>query len=207
METIYLADDHPVTLTGIGNFVAGLGYKVLGTTTNGITALNQILTLEPDYAIVDMSMPGLTGLEVLEKVRAQNKKVKLILYTMYNERALFEKAKSMEVNGYVLKDFALEELVACLEQLRYHKQWFSPRLQESLVLALKASPEERLESLTPAERKILSLIGQGKSTRQIADQLFIAEKTVENHRSSIIKKLRLPSGPNVLAMYAAQYHR
>lgn len=204
-ESVIIADDHPVTLNGIANYVTSIGYQVMHTYTNGIAALNNILALQPDYAILDASMPGMTGLEVIEKVRAQNKTIKLILYTMYNDTALFERAKTLEVNGYILKNFALEELETCLAQLRYNKQWFSPRLQNALVLRDDATIHEKLEALTASERKIIEMIAQGNSSKYIAEHLFISEKTVENHRSSIIKKLSLPAGKNVLAIWAAQY--
>lgn len=204
-ETVIIADDHPVTLNGIAQYVASLGYGVLHTYTNGIAALNNILALQPDYAILDASMPGMTGLEVIEKVRAQNKTVKLILYTMYNDTALFERAKALEVNGYVLKNFALEELEICLAQLRYNKQWFSPRLENSLVIKDGATANEKLQALSAAETKIIQMVALGNTSKYIAEQLFISEKTIENHRSSIIKKLGLAAGKNVLAMWAAQH--
>ena len=202
MATIIVADDHPVTLTGISLFVASLGYKVISQYTNGIAALNNVLALQPDYAILDISMPGMTGLEVLETIRTRNKTQKIILYTMYHDTALFEKAKSLGVNGYVLKDFALEELKDCLEQLHYKKQWFSPRLHDSLLAGEVTTDDEKLATLSNAERKIISLIAQSKTSRQIAEQLFISEKTVDNHRSNIIKKLGLRGGSNALTHWA-----
>lgn len=204
-ETVIIADDHPITLNGIAQYVVELGYNVLHTYTNGIAALNNILALQPDYAILDASMPGMTGLEVLEKVRAQNKTIKLVLYTMYNDTALFERAKSLEVNGYVLKNFALEELETCLSQLRYNKQWFSPRLEKSLEIKDGATAHEKLQALSAAETKIIEMVALGNSSKYIAEHLFISEKTVENHRSSIIKKLGLSAGKNVLAIWAAQH--
>ena len=204
-ETVIIADDHPVTLNGIAQYVASLGYNVLRTYTNGIAALNNILALKPDYAILDASMPGKTGLEVIENVRSKNKTIKLILYTMYNDTALFEKAKTLEVNGYVLKNFALEELETCLAQLRYNKQWFSPRLQSSLVMKDGATANEKLQTLSASETKIIEMVALGNTSKYIAEHLFISEKTVENHRSNIIKKLGLAAGKNVLAIWAAQH--
>lgn len=205
MESIVIADDHPVTLNGISAFVGSLGYKVISQYTNGIVALNNILALQPDYAILDISMPGLTGLEVLEKVRSQTKTQKIVLYTMYHDTALFEKAKSLEVNGYILKDFALEELADCLAHLRYKKQWLSPKLDDSLMVKETATDDEKLASLSAAEQKIISLIAQRKTSRQIAEQLFISEKTVENHRGNIIKKLGITGGSNALTFWTTKH--
>ena len=204
METIIVADDHPVTLSGICQFVVSLGYKVISQYTNGIAVLNNVLALQPDFAILDISMPGMSGLEVLENIRTRNKTQKIILYTMYHDTALFEKAKLLDVNGYVLKDFALEELKDCLEQLRYRKQWFSPRLGDSLSTNKPTTDNEKLAALSPAEQKIVSLIAQRKTSRQIGEQLFISEKTVENHRGNIIKKLGIQGGSNALTFWAIE---
>ena len=205
METIIIADDHPMTLSGISKFVTSMGYKVLGEYTNGITAYNNMLTLKPDYCILDISMPGMTGLEVLEKIRSRNKTLKIILYTMYHDLALFEKAKSLDVNGYILKDFALEELKDCLEFLRYKKQWFTPRLSEALIHTSNDTEEEKFKSLSAAEKKIVSLIAKQTSSKEIAEQLFISEKTVEHHRSNVIKKLCIEGSKNGLLLWAVNH--
>lgn len=205
METIIIADDHPVTLNGISKFVTSIGYKVIGEYSNGITAYNNMLSLNPDYSILDVSMPGMSGLEVLEKVRSRNKTLKIILYTMYLDTALFEKAKSFDINGYVLKDFALEELKDCLEYLRYKKQWFTPRLSEALIQTGNVTEEEKFKSLSAAEKKIISLIAKRKSSKEIAEQLFITEKTIENHRSNMIKKLGIAGSKNGLLLWAVNH--
>ncbi len=204
-QTIIIADDHPITLNGIVQFAKELGYNVLGSYTNGISALNNILALKPNYVISDISMPDFTGLELLEKVRQQNKTVKFILYTMYHEKTLFEKAKSLGVNGYILKEFALDELKNCLETLHTKEQWFSPKLTDILTIKDTDTAQQKILNLTAAERKILSLIAIEKSSKQIAELLYISEKTVENHRSSIIKKLGLNDHKGSLAVWAVQY--
>jgi len=205
METIIIADDHPVTLNGISYYVTSIGYRVIGEYTNGITACNNILTLNPDYCILDISMPGMTGLEVLEKIRSRNKTLKIILYTMYHDTALFEKAKSLDINGYVLKDFALEELKDCIEFLRYKKQWFTPRLSTALIQNSNETDEEKFKTLSAAEKKIVSLIAKRRSTKEIAEQLFITEKTIENHRSNVIKKLGIGGNRNGLLLWAVNH--
>lgn len=202
MRNVIIADDHPVTLNGMKAFLQKLGYNVIGTFTHGITALNQALTLKPDFAILDLSMPGMTGLEVLEHLRKTNKTIRIIIYTMYHEKALFERAKSLDVNGYLLKDFAMEELEECMNTLQYKKQWFSPKLDTALILKDADSLQEKILSLSPAERKIVELIAQEKSSKEIAELLFIAEKTVENHRSNVVKKLGLPQKNNSLSTWA-----
>jgi DNA-binding NarL/FixJ family response regulator len=205
MSTIIIADDHPVTLSGMETFIKKLGYQVIGTYDNGIAAYNNIIALKPDYAILDLSMPSMNGLEVLEKVRSQNKTIKIIIYTMYTETTLFDKARHLGVNGYILKEFAMQELEECLQTLIFKNEWFSSKLQESLIFKDSFTAQEKLLLLTPAERKIIYLIANEKNSKQIADLLFIAEKTVENHRSNIIRKLNLGSSKNALLIWALEH--
>lgn len=204
MKTIIIADDHPITLSGIKVYIENLGYLVLDTFQNGIDAYNGILKLNPDFVILDLNMPGMNGLEVLEKVRKENEEVKIILYTMYHEKSFLTKAKELGVNGYLLKDFALEELSICLGKINDDEDWFSPKLEETLTINKHDTEKTKIMLLSPAERKILSLIGEDHNTKSISDLLFISEKTVEKHRSNIIKKLGLPNEKNVLVRFALQ---
>jgi DNA-binding NarL/FixJ family response regulator len=205
MSTFIIADDHPITLAGMKTYIEKLGHLVLATYENGITAFNNIISLKPDYAILDLSMPGMSGLEVLEKVRAKNKSIKIIIYTMYTETTLFDKAVKLGVNGYILKEFAMQELETCLDTLKYKQVWFSPKLSEKLIFKESDTLQEKILSLTPSEKKIISLIAQEKSSKVIADMLFITEKTVENHRSNMIKKLNLQNNKNALLLWAIEH--
>ncbi len=204
MSTFIIADDHPVTLAGMETYIKKLGHQVLGTYDNGISAYNNIVLEKPDYAILDLSMPSLNGLEVLEKLRMQNKTIKIIIYTMYTETTLFDKAVKLGVNGYILKEFALQELEECLKALVFKKEWFSPRLKTALVFKETDSIQEKILLLSPSEKKILSLIAKEKVSKEIADLLFITEKTVENHRSNMIKKLNLSNTKNALLIFALE---
>jgi DNA-binding NarL/FixJ family response regulator len=186
-------------------FIRKLGHTVLSTYDNGISAYNNIISLKPDYAILDLSMPSMNGLEVLEKIRCKNKTIKIIIYTMYTETSLFDKAKQLGVNGYILKEFAIKELEICINTLVFKNEWFSPKLQETLIFKGNDIAQGKIAALTPSERKIAGFIALNKSSKQIADLLFISEKTVENHRSNIIKKLGLSDGKNALLHWAIKY--
>lgn len=204
MKTIIIADDHPITLNGIKLYLESLNYTVIETFSDGKEALDGIISLKPDFGILDLSMPTMNGLEVLEKLRQSNTQTKIIMYTMYNENSFFDRAKALDVNGYLLKDFAIQELKICLEKINENKKWFSPKLQDNLLINKHDSVSEKLFSLTASEKKIISLIAKDYSTKKIAELLFISEKTVESHRSNIIKKLGLPNERNVLLRFALQ---
>lgn len=201
---ILIADDHPFTLMGTKGFVESLGYKVEDICSNGITALNLINTHQPNIAILDINMPGIDGLEVLEKVYRQKLKTKIILLTMHKEMTVFKKANQFEVSGYILKENAQEELQLCLESVKKGNQYVSKNLENDLLID-NSSENDVLNRLTFTEKKILELIAQQKTSKQIAEMLFISEKTVEGHRTNIINKLELPKEKNVLLIWASKH--
>ncbi len=201
---ILIADDHPFTLMGTKGFVESLGYKVEDICSNGITAYNLINTHQPNIAILDINMPGMDGLEVLEKVYRQKLKTKVILLTMHKEMTVFKKANQFEVAGYILKENAQEELQLCLDAVKKGNQYISKNLENDLLID-NAEENDALNKLTFTEKKILELIAQQKTSKQIAEMLFISEKTVEGHRSNIITKLELPKEKNVLLVWASKH--
>ena len=123
---------------------------------------------------------------------------------MYQEKVFFERAKSLSVNGYLLKEFALEDLAICIEKISLNEFWFSPKLNVSMTTNKFDTEITKINLLSAAERKILSFIGNNLSSKEIAELLFISEKTVEKHRSNIIKKLDLPNEKNILQRFATQ---
>lgn len=202
MCNIIIADDHPVVLFGTKTFLEQRNYNVVSACENGLEAYNQIITKMPQIAILDMNMPGLNGMEILEKLLQARHPVKSILLTMYNDVALFNKAKELGVKGYLLKDFAMDELEKCLSEVRAGNFYFSKHLSHMLTVQHSEDANPALEQLTFAEKKILDLVTQQKSSKDIAAMLFISEKTVETHRSHIIKKLNIPPGKNALLIWA-----
>lgn len=200
---ILIADDHPFTLIGTKSFVESYGYKVIDTCSNGISALNLINLHNPDIAILDINMPGLDGLDVSKKVQESKLKTKVILLTMHKETTVFNKANEYGVYGYILKEHAQTELEKCLSEVCNGKRYFSKFLEDDLIRN-KSLDNNPLDALLLSERKIVELIAQQKTTKQIAELLFLSEKTVEGHRSKIIEKIGLPKVKNALLMWAIQ---
>jgi DNA-binding NarL/FixJ family response regulator len=200
--SILIADDHPFTLQGTKSFVESLGYTVSDICSNGITALNLITTHRPNIAILDINMPGMDGMEVAEKVFINRLQTKVILLTMHSEITIYKRSSEYGVYGYLLKNFAAEELGNCLAAVSNGQRYLSSHLADELTHANNHSDNPALAALTFSERKILELIAKQKTSKQIADLLFIAEKTVEGHRRNIIEKLGLPKEKNALLMWA-----
>lgn len=199
---ILIADDHPFTLSGTKAFVESLNYTVEDVCSNGIAALNLIAAHQPNIAILDINMPGMDGLEVLTKVSQQKLPTKIILLTMHKERTIYNKAQSLGVFGYVLKENAQDELEFCLKAVIKGDTYTSKNLDNDLRIDSPEDSKEYLKKLTFTEKKILELVAQQKTSKQIAEMLFISEKTVEGHRSNIIQKLELPKEKNALLIWA-----
>lgn len=198
---ILIADDHPFTLQGTKSFVESYGYKVTDACSNGISALNLIILHRPDVAILDINMPGLDGLDVAQKVQKERLKTKIVLLTMHNERSLFKKATEYGIYGYILKEHAQTELEKCLIEVKKGNKYVSAFLENDLIAA-NESDLQNLPQITITERKILEQIAQQKTSKQIAELLFLSEKTVEGHRSKIIEKLGLTKEKNTLLKWA-----
>ncbi len=203
--SILIADDHPFTLQGTKAFVESLGYTISDICSNGITALNLIKAHQPQIAILDINMPGMDGLEVLEKVFEQKLNTKVILLTIHREMAIYKKAAGYNIFGYLLKNFAATELELCLKEVYRNNKYISKQITEELVNNT-AEVNEATGKLSFTEKKVLELIAQQKTTKQIAELLFIAEKTIEGHRRNIIEKLELPKEKNALLHFVAKYH-
>lgn len=188
--TVYLADDHPIVLKGMTIFIESKNHKIVGTATDGIHCFNEISVLEPDIAFIDINMPGLNGMEVSEKLIRQKVLTKIILLSQEKEESYIKKCKEIGVKGYLLKEFALDEIEACMHAVANGELYFTKQLEKK---SIKSTVNIDVSVLTPAEQKILSMIGDKKNTKVIAEELFVSIKTVEKHRSNIISKLKLPS--------------
>ena len=201
---VLLADDHPFTLQGTKSYIESIGHKVLDSCSNGVSALNLIKLHSPDVAILDINMPGLDGLDVAKKVFENKLKTKIILLTMHKEMTIYKNAKEYNIYGYILKEHASTELEKCLLAIKNGDRYVSEYLQDDLIVDHQKNLTE-LTQLTLAERKIVTLIAEQKTSKQIAELLFLSEKTVEGHRTNIIEKLGLPKEKNTLLKWAIQH--
>lgn len=202
MHSILIADDHPILSLGTKTFLEQKGYSIAGVCNNGVEAYNQILGKQPGIALLDISMPGMNAIEILEKLQGKRIQTSIILLTMHNELSIFNRAKELGVKGYLLKEFAMEEIEKCLQEVENGRPYFSVHLENKLIMTEEENKNGNAELLTFAEKKILQMVAQQKSSKEIAAQLFISEKTVETHRGHIIKKLNLTPSKNALLKWA-----
>jgi DNA-binding NarL/FixJ family response regulator len=204
MYKILIADDFPATSMGTKFYLEQKGHHIVSVCSNGIEAYHEILSKHPNIAIIDMSMPGMTGMEILEKLNEQKTMTKIIFYTMHNEISIFNRAMQLGAKAYLIKDLPIEELGRCIHEVGRGYTYICKSMESKMLINNDVSKDDILKLLTFAERKILEMIANQKSTKQIAEELFITEKTVGSHRSNITKKLSIPSGNNSLSLWAAK---
>ena len=202
---ILVADDHPVFRQGLAMMIAtDKKLKVVAEAGNGKQSLELIQELQPDIAVLDVNMPEMTGFEVARQLQEFNLATGIIFLTMHNDEGMFNTALDLGVKGYLLKESAVKDIVAGIKAVAKGENFISPTLSTLLMKRLnraEKSDKSPLDLLTASERKVLKLVSKSKSNKQIADELFISIRTVENHRSNICAKLGL-EGKNALLTYA-----
>jgi DNA-binding NarL/FixJ family response regulator len=206
---ILIADDHPVVRKGLRDAIeAGPNLKVVAEASDGEAALQYIETLRPQIAVLDIDMPKRDGLAVAREVLRRQLPVRLVLLTIHAEADIFNAAMDLGVQGYVLKESALFEIVNGLLAVAAGQYYVSSSLTALLLRRrgpgqASADVEQGLDTLSESERRILRMIAADKSSKQIADELCIHYRTVENRRTAICQKLGL-RGPNALLKFALQ---
>ncbi|KAF0140539.1 MAG: two component LuxR family transcriptional regulator [Stygiobacter sp.] len=199
---IIVADDHPLLSQGVIQILSTKdNLKVVGQADNGKTALDLIRRELPDIAILDVQMPEMDGFEVAKIVRHEKLPTKIIFLTMFNQESFIRKVFEIGVKGYILKDSAVADILKCIDAVSENNFYLSPQVSHFLLSMNVKEKSSSKDELTQSEKRILKLIGQGKSSKEIAEELFISIKTVENHRSNICKKLNI-SGNSALLKYA-----
>jgi len=203
-QSIITADDHPLLLKGLNDFLLEKNYNIIASGTNGREAYNLITKLNPDIAILDIQMPYMSGLEIARKCKTNCIETKIILITLHKEKELYNKAQELNIFGYILKEFAIEEIENCIKKVSNGEAYFSQKIKD--MLKPNSAEDIALNALTPSEKKILKLIARDKTNKEIASLLFISYRTVEKHRSNIITKLNLEPKTNSLLSWAKEHH-
>jgi two-component system, NarL family, response regulator DegU len=204
---VLIADDHPIFLKGLKEVIeSDKNLKVTSVATNGQNAVTAFQSDKRiDIVVLDIDMPRMNGLEAATNILKIRENIPIIILTMHKDKALFMKALEIGIQGYLLKENAVSDIINAIYKVSEGNTYLSPELSIHLFKRNKigSNDGDSTEMLTPAEKKILSLIAEYKSSKEIAAELFISEKTVFNHRMNICKKLNL-NGKNSLLRFALE---
>lgn len=204
--SVVIAEDHPVFRKGLCEVLgASPSFDIVGEAGDGAAALDLVRRHRPRIALLDIEMPLVTGLEVADTIRREELGAAVVILTMYRDARMLRRALDYGTKGYVLKDSAVTEIVACLEMVALGRVYVSGAIDGASSISdvgrQAAGDGALLATLTAAERRVLRLIAQDRTSAEIAVALGISPKTVENHRSHMCRKLDLRR-PQALLRFA-----
>lgn len=199
MTRIVLADDHAMFRQGLMRLLQSADLSVVAECSDGREALDAIRLHQPDIALLDVTMPGMDGIAVAEEARASGCATRIIMLTMHDVPAVCSRALAAGVAGYILKDDAFEELETAMKTALQGKSFVSTSLRRGMA----SCKEGGGSVLTSREQEVLRLIARGQSNRLIAEELQVSIKTVDSHRTNLMRKLDLHSVAD-LVRYAIQ---
>ena len=196
MTRILIVDDHPLVRAGFAQLIGDCpDLEVCGEAGNMAEALNQIDATSPDLAIIDLSLAGGSGLDLIEHIKSRDKKILMLVASMHDETLYAERVLAAGARGYINKQEAQDRIIPAIRQVLGGKVYLSQQMTERLLRGMvDASGEKRdIDSLSNRELQVFELIGQGVTTSQMAGQLNLSTKTIETHQAHIKKKLGLGS--------------
>jgi DNA-binding NarL/FixJ family response regulator len=217
---ILLADDHPIVRQGLRRVIDEVpNLKVVAEASDGRAALEQIEAMRPNIAVLDIDMPVLNGFDVARAVRDRRLPVAIIFLTVYRDESFFDQALRLGTRGYVLKDSAVTDIVSGIRAVAAGEHYTSPAMTSYLMtrrrgaraggdppvtVSTRGSRRDALATLTPTERRVLVLIADYKTSREIGEALHVSYRTVQTHRTNICTKLEL-RGNHALMKFALDH--
>lgn len=199
---ILIADDHKILRDGLVNVIEkNPNLKVVGEATNGREAIKLCATLEPDVVIMDVAMEGLNGVEATRQISQDFPKSKVIALSMHSNKRFILGMFKAGAYGYLLKDCDSSELIKAVKTVAENKKYISQHISGAIVEELISPADNDESKLSQREKEILQLISEGRSSKEIAETLFLSSKTVDSHRKNIMDKLELFTIPD-LTKYA-----
>jgi len=203
--SIMLVDDHEMVRQGVRSLIGTIpNWTVCGEASDGLAAIELARSVRPDLIVLDISMPKMSGLDVIIELKKLLPETEILTMTMHDSERIVAQALSAGARGYVLKSESGEKLLEAIAALSQHKTYFSSSVSETLLQSyLAAQLTHQQLSLTPRERQIVKLVAEGESNKQIAASLRVSMKTVETHRAAAMRKVGAKSAAD-LALYAVR---
>ena len=197
--SILLADDHVVLREGLRRLLEQDDrFDVVAGVSNGADAVRLSLELEPDIVIMDLLMPGVSGIEATREIKASVEGTRVLILSVDESRGRVEEAMRSGAAGYVVKTAALDELVTAIDAVLAGRTYVSPTIARQLVAALDTNEAAPITLLTPREREVLELVACGGTSKEIASELHLSPRTVDTHRARIMQKLGIHKAPELV---------
>lgn len=187
--TVMLVDDHTMLRQGLRRSLETEGITVVAEASNGEEAIKIALETKPNVVLMDVSMPQIDGIEATRRLMAADNRQRVVILTMHIDRDVIERAMKAGAVGYMTKDSTVKEVVMAVKLAANGDRILSPRLAE-LMLAEATSADDPVSILTNREEELLQLIADGLATSEVAERMYISQKTVKNHLASIYEKLQ-----------------
>jgi len=208
-KRIVIVDDHPLFRKGLEQLIHSDGaFAVCGEASNASEAMDVIRKLDPDLAIVDVSLPGANGIELIKNIRAEFPKLPILVLSMHDESLYALRALRAGAQGYVMKQEALANVVQAIHEVFSGRPYLSPAMAAQVIINFAQTRSEGeadvIDRLSDRELEILELIGKGNEVRQIGKLLHLSPKTVETHRAHIKEKLN-PASAHQVGRFAVQW--
>jgi two-component system nitrate/nitrite response regulator NarL len=192
IKSIFIVDDHQMVIDGLKLIISTIpGFEIIGENTSAVRALDMLAAASPDILLTDVSMPEMSGIEFTRIVKKKYPQIKVLALSMFSESQVVAEMIDAGISGYILKNTGKQELIEALNKVSIGENYFGPDITLQLMKSFKRSQEE--SRLTDREIEIIRMIEQDFGNKQIADMLFISERTVETHRKNILRKTNTQS--------------
>ncbi len=201
---ILLADDHPMIRTAIGALLRDTDYEIVGIAGTGEETLREIDRLKPDILLLDLNMPGGSGMAVLRRIKAEKTSLRVVLLTAAIDDSSLLEAKSLKVHGMVLKSSDPAFLIDCLDRVRHGRAWIDPELGERAGRLAATQTYAGRVAFAPRERQLIGFVRSGLRNREIAERLGVTEGTVKAYLHAVFEKVGV-SNRTELAMKADEF--
>jgi DNA-binding NarL/FixJ family response regulator len=201
---VLIVDDHPLFRQGLRQLVeSDARFALAGEAGDGPAALALVTRLKPDLAVLDINLPGLSGLDIARQLQSRRLPTRVIFLTMHRDKETIDRAMDLDVRGFVLKDNATQDILSCLTAVARGEHYLSPSISGHLLhrrhrAEALAARQPGLDDLTRAEMRVLKLVADKKTSKEIAAELFVSPRTIEAHRANISTKRGLRGSHSLL---------
>ncbi len=200
--TVLIADDHTIVMEGLVSLLKDT-FDVVGAVSDGSRLVEEAIRLKPDVIVTDISMPGMSGMDALRRLKALRSDTRIILLTMHANAAVVTEAMHAGASGYLVKQSAGDELVTAIHEVLQGRVYLTPALTQDVIASMSGPSKDRPTQLTPRQRQVLKLVAEGRRMKEIAAILQLSPRTVETHKYEMMQALGVQSTAE-LVRYAIQ---